>query len=61
MDWDRPLFEPAAINETREPSGWKMAEPSPTKITATRIIQYCGANAKPAIPRNDKNIPIGRE
>lgn len=59
MDWASPRLGPAAMLATREPSGWKIAEPSPIKTTQSRMVANDGANASPNIPTALENKAIG--
>ena len=36
-DWARPCRPPEAMRATRDDSGWKTDEPSPTSAAASRI------------------------
>src|SRR5690625_52463 len=56
MDWDRPRRGPAARKATRDPSGWKTADPNPIKTTLIKIVMKFGARANPSMP----NILLAR-
>lgn len=59
MDWAKPLREPEAIWATLDPSGWKAAEPRPTKTTAISTAGYDSAKARRSMPVKVNPMPIG--
>ncbi|MNC29279.1 hypothetical protein D3C75_775230 [compost metagenome] len=61
IDWANPRCRgDAAILATRDPSGWKTAEPRPIITTAAITCQYWSAKARVSIPKKLATIPVGR-
>src|ERR1700684_4606536 len=61
MDCAMPRRPPEAIQASLEASGWKTAEPMPTRATATRTITNSLALDKRIMPASVKHIPAASE
>ena len=60
-DCAKPCCPPEASRATRDDSGWKMADPMPTKAAASSTIPKLGANASSTIPTRVDTMPSGSE
>src|SRR5439155_987105 len=60
-DWASPYRPPAAMRATREASGWKIAEPIPINVAASRIAGYVEARDINRRPTRVRPMPTIRE
>jgi hypothetical protein len=60
-DWASPYRPPDAIRATREASGWKIAEPIPINVAASRIAGYVEALDINRRPTRVRPMPTVRE